>query len=184
MKKGTKGQVSRHMPGSTERLYALVSDVRRMGEWSSECRHCEWIDGSTGPVVGARFKGTSKRGVVRWSTTPRIDTAEEGRELAFVTSHRGHDETKWTYRFEAEGKGTTVTESFEMLADVPWYLRLCERVLMGVKDRKADLESGMTETLRRLEAAVASDLHRGRAGGQSTGDSTAPTARRKATLSQ
>lgn len=158
MKKGTKGEVSRHIPGSSGRLYALVSDVRRMGEWSPECRHCEWIDGATGPVVGARFKGTSKRGLVRWSTTPRIVAADEGREFAFVTTHRGHDETKWNYRFRPEGGGTTVTESFEMLADLPWYLRLAERVLMGVADRKADLESGMSETLRRLHAAVEAEL--------------------------
>jgi hypothetical protein len=154
MKKGTKAEVSRHMAGPPEKLYEVVSDVPRMGEWSPECLHCEWIDGATGAIVGARFKGTSKRGLVRWSTTPLIVTAEEGRQFAFVTNHRGHDETKWTYRFEADSGGTMVTESFEMLSDLPWYLRLAERVLMGVKDRKADLESGMIETLRRLQAAV------------------------------
>lgn len=158
MEKGTKGQVSRHMACSPETLYELVCDVTRMGEWSPECRHCEWIDGATGPVVGARFKGTSKRGIVRWSTTPRVVTADEGHEFAFVTDHRGRDETKWTYRFDPEAGGTTVTESFEMLSDLPWYLRLAERVLMGVKDRKADLESGMTETLRRLQVVVEGDL--------------------------
>ena len=158
MKKGTRGQVSRHMPGPPERLYELVSDVRRMGEWRPECLHCEWVDGAMGPVVGARFKGTSKRGLVRWSTSPRIVTAEAGREFAFVTTHRGHDETRWTYRFVPEGGGTRVIESFEMLSDLPWYLRLTERVLMGVKDRKADLEAGMRETLRRLEVAVEAEL--------------------------
>ena len=157
MKKGTRGEATRHVLSPPEKLYELVSDVRRMGEWSPECRHCEWIDGASGPVVGARFKGTSKRGLVRWSTTPRVVAADVGREFAFVTSHRGHDETKWTYRFEPDGGGTTITESFEMLSDLPWYFGLAERVLMGVKDRKADLESGMAETLRRLEGAVAGE---------------------------
>lgn len=108
--------------------------------------------------MGVRFRGTSRRGFVRWSTTPRIVAADKGREFSFVTTHRGHDETKWTYRFEPEGGGTRVTESFEMLSDLPWYLRLTERVLMGVKDRKADLEAGMSETLRRLKAAAEADL--------------------------
>jgi hypothetical protein len=71
-----------------------------------------------------------------------------------VTSHRGHDETTWTYRFERDGAGTTVTESFQMLAALPWYFRLAERVLMGVKDRKADLERGMSETLSRLKVTA------------------------------
>lgn len=84
--------------------------------------------------------------------------SHEGREFAFVTTHRGHDETKWTYRFQPERGGTTVTESFEMLADVPWYLRLVERALMGVKDRRADLEANMRETLRLLKAAAEGEL--------------------------
>lgn len=154
MKKGTTGQVSVHIDAPPEKLYELVSDVRRMGEWSPECRRCEWIDGATGPAVGARFKGTNKRRLVRWSTKPRVVTAEDAREFAFVTTQGGHDETKWRYRFEPEGAGTTVTESFEMLSDMPWYLRLAERVLMGVKDRKADLEANMEKTLQRLEASA------------------------------
>lgn len=154
MNRGTTGTVSRHMPAPPDRVFDLVSDVTRMGEWSPECRGGKWIEGSTVPVAGARFKGSSKRGFVRWSTTARVVVADPGREFAFVTTHRGHDETRWTYRFAADSAGTMVTETFEMLADLPWYLRLVERVLMGVKDRKADLEAGMAETLRRLSAAV------------------------------
>ena len=154
MKKGTKGQATCHVQCPPEKLYELVADVGRMGEWSPECRRCEWIDGATSPAVGARFKGTSRRGLVRWSTKPRVVTADEGREFSFVTTHRGHDETRWRYRFEPDRGGTTVTESFEMLADLPWYLRLAERVLMGVRDRRADLEANMRETLRRLKVAA------------------------------
>jgi hypothetical protein len=38
-----------------ERVYELVSDITRMGEWSPECRRCTWIRGASGPQVGARF---------------------------------------------------------------------------------------------------------------------------------
>lgn len=154
MEKGTKGQVVRYIAAPAETVYDLVADVTRMGEWSPECVGCEWVDGGTSPVVGARFKGSSKRGWVRWSTTPRVVTADRPRAFGFVTTQRGHDETMWTYRFAPQGDGTIVTETFEMLADLPWYLRLVERVAMGVKDRKADLEAGMAETLRRLGAAA------------------------------
>ena len=37
-------------------LYALVSDVTRMGEWSPICRACSWDEGA-GPQVGAWFTG-------------------------------------------------------------------------------------------------------------------------------
>ena len=43
-----------------ERVYELVSDVTRMGDWSPECTSCSWTDGATGPAVGARFKARNK----------------------------------------------------------------------------------------------------------------------------
>ena len=56
----------------------MVSDVTRMGEWSPETIRCTWIDGATGPAVGARFKGTNRRGIFRWSTKPEIVVADRG----------------------------------------------------------------------------------------------------------
>ncbi len=84
--------------------------------------------------------------------------ADDGREFAFVIAHRGKDMTKWSYRFEPDGDGTAVTESFEMLEDVPWYFLASERWLMGVKDRKADLEAAMGLTLQRLKVAAEGGL--------------------------
>jgi Polyketide cyclase / dehydrase and lipid transport len=154
VKAGTYAEANTDVHASPATLYDLVSDVRRMGDWSPECRHCEWIDGATGPVVGARFKGTNRRGVARWSTKPRVVVADAGREFAFVTGHLGRDMTRWSYRFEPTADHATVTESFEMLRDMPWYFRLADRLLMGVKDRRTDLETNMGETLRHIKAAT------------------------------
>jgi Polyketide cyclase / dehydrase and lipid transport len=153
MKAGTTGEATVHIAVNPDKLYDLVSDVRRMGEWSPECTRCEWLDGASGPAVGARFKGTNKRGLFSWSTKPKVVTADPGRAFAFTTAHMGRDMTKWSYRFEPAGDGAAVTESFEILADIPWYFTLGER-LMGVKDRKADLEAGMRATLDRLKVAA------------------------------
>ena len=154
MKAGTQGRTSTEVRASPSVLYTAVSDVRRMGDWSPECQRCEWIGGADGPAVGARFKGTNRRGVARWSTTPRVVVADPGREFAFVTGHRGRDMTKWTYHFETVVGGTEVTESFEMLYDMPWYFRFADRFLMGVKDRKADLVTNMEATLQHLKGAT------------------------------
>jgi uncharacterized protein YndB with AHSA1/START domain len=154
MNKGTTGQASVQVSAPPEKVYELVSDVRRMGEWSPECRHCEWLDGATGPTVGARFKGSNKNGLIRWSTKPRVVVADEGREFTFVTDIRGKDLTRWSYRFEPEGSGTKVTESFEMMADQPGLVTFFEKNVMRVKDRKADLENNMQATLERIKAAV------------------------------
>jgi hypothetical protein len=135
-------------------LYDAVSDLRRMGDWSPECRHCEWLGEWTEPVVGARFKGKNQHGVFRWSTNCTVVVAQPDREFAFVTSHLGQDATRWSYRFEATSHHTTVTESFEMLSDMPWYLRFADRHLMRLKDRKVDLETNMQRTLQEMKASM------------------------------
>lgn len=154
MKKGTSGESSIYVNAGPEKVYELVSDVTRMGEWSPETVHCEWIGGAGGPTVGARFKGVNKRGVARWSTKPTVVVADRGCEFGFVVPHLGRDMTNWTFRFASTGTGTNVVESFTMLADVPWYYELSNRLVMGVRDRKADLEQGMRRTLERIKAVA------------------------------
>jgi Polyketide cyclase / dehydrase and lipid transport len=151
MKKGTRGEAHVHVSAPPEKLYDLVSDVTRMGEWSPETVKCQWVKGANGPAVGARFKGVNKRGVMRWSTTPEVVAADPAREFAFVTRGIGPS-TRWCYRFDpAADSGTDVTESFEMEDDLPFYITAADRYLMGIKDRKADLERGMQETLERIK---------------------------------
>lgn len=157
MKKGTYGEARLHVSASPEKVYELVSDVTRMGEWSPETTRCTWLGGVTGPAVGARFKGINRRGVLRWSTTPRVVAADRGREFAFLVSLPvlGREMTRWRYRFEpAADGGTDVLESFEMVNDLPLVVALGERHLMRVDDRKADLEAGMLRTLERIKAVA------------------------------
>lgn len=154
MKKGTTGEARVHISAPPEKVYDLVSDVTRMGEWSPETAKAEWIGDATGPAVGARFKGTNKRGLVRWSTKPEVVAAEPGREFSFVTKGMGPS-TKWSYRFDTSADGgSDVIESFELLDDLPAYIRICDRYLMGITDRKADLEQGMQKTLERIKKAA------------------------------
>ena len=63
-------EVSLHMDAPPEEVWALVSDVTRIGEFSPETFEARWRRGSTGPEVGARFKGHVKRngvGPTYWS---------------------------------------------------------------------------------------------------------------------
>jgi hypothetical protein len=157
MKQGTRGEASLHVDMEPDQLYELVTDVTRMGEWSPETFRCQWLDSVSGPTVGARFKGTNRRGILRWSTKPRVVAADPGHEFAFVVNLVviNRKMTKWSYQFEpAEGGGTTITESFEMVNDMPWYIAFVERSMMGVKDRKADLESAMQQTLERIKVVA------------------------------
>jgi hypothetical protein len=153
MKQGATAEAHVHVDALPEAVYRVVSDVTRMGVWSPETVKCHWIDGAKGPVVGARFKGTNKRGLVKWSTKPTVIVADPAREFAFDVG----TDTRWTYRFDVEGTGTMLTESFEMLRELRWYYAFAERWLMRVADRRADLERGMAMTIEQIKRVVESE---------------------------
>jgi len=153
VKKGTGAEAHVHVDALPEVVYRVVSDVTRMGEWSPETVKCAWVDGAVGPAVGARFKGTNKRGIARWSTKPKVVVADPGREFAFDVD----TDVRWTYRFDAEGTGTKLTESFEMLRDLRPQYAFFERWVMRIKDRRSDLERGMAVTLERIKRVVESE---------------------------
>lgn len=53
-------EARRVMAASPSTLYALIADVTRMPEFSPEIVECRWLDGATGPTVGARFAAGKK----------------------------------------------------------------------------------------------------------------------------
>ncbi len=140
------------MAASPERIWAVVSDVTTTGRFSPETFEAEWLDGATGPAVGARFRGHVRRngrGPVYW-TTCTVAASEPGREFAFTVGVGRRVVNTWRYQLEAVGDGTEVTESFE-LARSP-LLRLYWRVA-GRAREKTNVE-GMRATLERVKAEV------------------------------
>ncbi|MCB0970644.1 MAG: SRPBCC family protein [Acidimicrobiales bacterium] len=141
--------VARRIPAPADDLYDIVSDPTRMGELSPECTGGRWLDGATGPAVGARFKGTNKRGFARWSTTNTVVAADRGRDFAFETKQSG---MRWRYRFEPDGDATIVTESREHATTYPLVARIFTTLALGgVDDHTVELREGMADTLARLE---------------------------------
>jgi uncharacterized protein YndB with AHSA1/START domain len=146
---GVEGQATIHISAPPEKVYALVTDVTRMGEWSPECRRAEWIGGAIGPAVGARFKGHNKLGIVRWSTTPTVKVADPGREFTFETGKPGKEDTRWSYRFAPSDGGTELTESFEALR-YPGFMKL----VSNPTKRSAKLAGDIQHTLERIKQAA------------------------------
>ena len=65
-------------------VYAVVADVTRMPDLSPEVVSCRWLDGATGPVVGARFEALNESAAgKRWKNRPVVTVADPGREFAF-----------------------------------------------------------------------------------------------------
>ena len=137
-----------------DRVWAMVSDVTRVGEWSPEAERAEWLDGATAPAVGVRFKGYNRRGRTKWSTVCEIIEADPGRTFAFAVGGAAKPETIWRYVFEPVADGVEVTESFELVKPLGVFSRFVTRVTTGVKDREADLTEGIRVTLDRLKLAA------------------------------
>lgn len=161
---GRTGEGSITVQAAAPAVWALVADITRMGEWSPENERGEWIDGATGPAVGARFKGYNRRGKSKWSTTCEVTEAEPGRSFVFVTGGRAKPGTWWRYRFEPVAGGTLVTESFEITKPLGRFERLVTKVTTGVSDRRADMEQGVNATLAALKKAAEQGGDHGSAG--------------------
>jgi hypothetical protein len=58
---GARADVTLTVGMSAERLWELVTDVTRIGEWSPECTHAAWLDADApGPRAGARFEARNR----------------------------------------------------------------------------------------------------------------------------
>jgi hypothetical protein len=140
------------MAAPPERVWELVSDVTRIVEFSPETFEAEWLDGATGPEVGARFRGHVKRngkGPIYW-TACTVTACEPGREFAFGVGSPGKPMNTWRYELRPAGIGTEVTESFQ-LSDMP-ALRLYWALLGWTRGRTN--VNGMRTTLERIKAVA------------------------------
>ena len=137
-----------------ERVYDMVADVTRMGEWSPECYSCRWVGRHREPVAGAVFVGLNRRGWARWVTTNRVVRAERGRAFVFRTGGTG---VRWGYQLEPRGEGTLVTETRDLSGARDWLIRLSAPLVGGYERHAEELRAGMRETLDRLKAAAESE---------------------------
>lgn len=148
-----------HMAAPAERVWNLLSDVTRIGEFSPETFEAQWLDGATGPKKGARFRGHVKRngrGPIYW-TTCTVIASEPGREFAFGVGATGKPLNTWRYQLAPAGDGTDVTESFELTRILA--LRLYW-ALLGWARGRTNL-TGMRTTLERMKAVAESEAAAG-----------------------
>ncbi|MGH3498766.1 MAG: SRPBCC family protein [Nocardioidaceae bacterium] len=149
----THDTVERYIEASSEALYDVVADVTRTPELSPEVVSCEWLEGATGPAVGARFRAKNHAGRgPGWHNTPLITVADRGREFAFSRTEKGAGTIVWRYVFTPDDGGTRVTESYEVTRPITLFGWFIMSVIYGNKDRRSDLRRGMTQTLERLAA--------------------------------
>jgi Polyketide cyclase / dehydrase and lipid transport len=135
-------------------VYDLVSDITGMGKWSPICRACWWDDGA-GPEAGAWFTGRNELDGRTWETRSQVTAAEPGREFTFLV---GGALVRWTYRFEAAGPGTVLTEEWEFLpAGIErFHERYGDEAQAQIDQRAAAARHGIPVTLAAIKQAAES----------------------------
>src|ERR1041384_7583954 len=154
MRRECQATITVHAPAET--VWRVISDVTRVGEWSGECRSCEWVGDVAEPSPGARFRGGNRRGLMRWTRLSEIDVADAPNEMVWhtIAGPIQRDSTEWRVRLRPTPEGTEVTESFRVLR-----LSRALEIFFGLiqpahRDRSKDLADDLARLKSVVEAGV------------------------------
>jgi uncharacterized protein YndB with AHSA1/START domain len=133
-------------------VWALVSDLGKMPQWSPQCR---LMKARGGPVrQGSKTFNLNRRGMLFWPTTSQITEFVPEKKLAFRVNENG---TVWSYEFEPMGAGTRLTETRHAENGVKAFSNMTVNALMGgVPSFEQELIEGMNQSLQRIKAAAES----------------------------
>lgn len=131
-------------------VWRVVSDLRRMGEWSPQCKKMFIRGGEVGR--GTRTVNLNKQGWKLWPTRSYVKEFEPERRLALKVAENS---TVWTYELEPTATGTRLTEHRTAPDGVSSLSNfLTKNVLGGTQEFEEGLQSGIEQTLRRIKAAA------------------------------
>ncbi|OSC28520.1 polyketide cyclase [Mycobacterium vulneris] len=130
-------------------VWGLISDLRRMPQWSPQCR---WMK-PFGPVrQGTRTLNLNRRNRMFWPTTCTVVEIVPDRRLAFRVDTNN---TIWTYELEPSGEGTRLIESRHAENGVTAFSNLSVNALFGgTENFEHELLDGMNASLARIKAAA------------------------------
>lgn len=151
-------EVSVEIAAPAAQVWDLVSDVTRIGEFSPETFEARWTRGSSGPEVGATFKGHVKRngvGPTYWTpcrvTKALPPTASQEGVFEFAVGLEKQAINNWGYRLDVlGGERTRVTEYFRLELALP--VRAYWLVLGRL--RNTTNLNGMRTTLERMKKVL------------------------------
>jgi hypothetical protein len=157
----TAGSVALVVAADPDAVYAVVSDVTRIGERSPECHAARWLPGAAAGTLGAVFRGSNRAGrAARWSRRCEVVAADAGRTFAFRTLPERFDVTRrdsttWRYDLEPTDDGTRVTHSYAITALPIQPIRTLYGVLMP---HHRDMRPHMRANLEALRHGFANDV--------------------------
>ena len=148
-----RGRTQAVVAADRDATWEVLCDVTRVGEWSHECGGAEWLDGATTAVPGARFRGHSHAGILRWGRVCEIVEASPWSLVWRTVPSLGFpDSTEWCIRLDETESGLRIEQTFQVL-HIPKVLDIAYAMLIPAhRDRAA----AITQDLHRL-GSVAMD---------------------------
>jgi len=142
-----QAQIDIKAPAST--VWALVSDFRRMPQWSPQCRLMRPL----GPVrPGTRTLNLNRRNLLFWPTTSTVIQVIPEQKLAFRVNMNN---TVWSYELQPIPEGTRVIESRHAENGVKPVSGMAVNTLMGgTANFERELVDGMNASLAKIKAAA------------------------------
>jgi hypothetical protein len=137
------------MLADPEVVWQVVSDLRRMPEFSPELRKA-YVVGK--PGVGANIIGINRRKLAVWPTTSKVVRWEPGHAVAWRTRESG---ATWVYELEATSAGTQVTGR-RVLPRFTLGTSVLGPAIGGAAGHDRELAEGIRTTLERIKATVES----------------------------
>lgn len=144
-----QAQVDIYAPVST--VWSLISDFRRMPQWSPQCRLMRPL----GPVrPGTRTFNLNRRNLMVWPTTSTVVEMVPEQRLAFRVNMNN---TVWSYELQPISNGTRVIESRHAENGVKPVSSMAVSALMGgTASFERELVEGMNASLAKIKAAAES----------------------------
>lgn len=141
---------------SPETVYAMVSDLTRMGEWSPEAKGGEWMGGASGPAVGVKFKGRNASGTRKWTAISTVTDVTAPRRFAFVSGIGPLKVSEWCYEITPVDGGAACDVTETWLLHQPLLVKAIGKFATGVADRAAHTKVMIDTTLARLKESAES----------------------------
>lgn len=141
------------------KIYDLIADVTRTGDWSPECVSARWTEGDPGLVgssfVGSNYERHPETGQEwRWDMTCRVVEAERPSCFAWSVVTEAWDEktSVWRYSLEEVDGGVLLTQTYRMDRPPRGWQPILDRhdpehQLELVEKRRQRLDRGMRSTL-------------------------------------
>lgn len=147
-------ETSIEIAASPDQVWEVVSDLRRMREWSPQVDSTRLSDDLDDIAVGTRLTNRNVQGELAWITHAEVVRLDPGHEIAFRIEENW---AIWSFAVEASPAGARLTQRREAPEGLsPSSVQAQETWLGGQEQFTVTLRAGMRETLEGIRATLES----------------------------